>query len=568
MASTNDPRNAGFEEAIAMSAANVSQPSSPRPGGPAHAKADVAAPGTGPNDAGRPLFRSILFGGVAADSALEQREEPDFFGDLNLDQVVGAIVARTGPYELAPFFRTPLEDLDTVRFRQEIFEDLERPEIHELATRFAQQELVAHYRSQQRAMREEHGDFGHYHRARVFLNTVLAYCDAVERLSADLDTAGVRARGFRGLNGYLAGYLSGDAFRTLRDQARGLDAELDQVRYSFLLKGSRITVGPYDEEQPDYSAQVSGTFERFQQGTGRSYLPKFDEWETYSAIGVLHLVAKVYPELFARLDAFCRQHADYLDHTVAVFDRELEFYLGYLDYIRPLREAGLSLSYPQVSAEDKSMQALDTFDLALAAQRVRENAKVICNDVCLGGAERTLVVTGPNNGGKTTLARTVGQLHYLAKLGCAIPGRDTRVFMCDEIFTRFERREDIATLSGKLQDELNRLRDALDVATPNSLFILNEMFNSTTAQDALFLSREILARISDLDALCVCVTFLDELATFNDKTVSMVTGVDPADPAVRTYKIVRRPADGRAYARALAEKYGLTYEQLIERGQQ
>jgi DNA mismatch repair protein MutS len=90
------------------------------------------------------------------------------------------------------------------------------------------------------------------------------------------------------------------------------------------------------------------------------------------------------------------------------------------------------------------------------------------------------------------------------------------------------------------------------------------MFNSTTAQDALFLSREILGRVSELDALCACVTFLDELTTLNVKTVSIV---EPADPAIRTYKLVRRRADGRAYARAVAEKYGLTYERLTGRRQ-
>lgn len=508
---------------------------------------------------------STLFIGAAGDTGPDRVQEPPFFGDLNLDQVIRGVITGRDAYDLAPFFHSPLSDLDAIGFRQEVFADLERPEVHALVVAFAEQEVVAHHARQRRALREDDGGFSHHHRARGFLNAVLAYCDTVARLSDGLAEVGVRARGLAGLCDHLAGYRAGEAFSELRDEARALDAALDQVRYTFLLKGSRITVGPYDE-QPDYSAQVTATFERFRQGSASSHLPEFRDWDTYAAIGVLHLVARVYPDLFAQLDAFCARYADYLDETIRVLDRELQFYLSYLDYIRPLRERGLCFSYPAMSSVDRTERALDTFDLALAVHRVKDGEGVVANDVRLDGSERILVITGPNNGGKTTLARTVGQLHYLARLGCPVPGRQTQLFLCDQIFTRFERQEEIETLTGKLQDELNRLHDALEAATPASLFVLNEMFNSTTAQDALFLSRKILDRISDLDALCVCVTFLDELATLNERTVSMVSTVDPADPAIRTHKLVRQRADGRAYARAVAEKYGLTYERLTSRG--
>jgi DNA mismatch repair protein MutS len=63
------------------------------------------------------------------------------------------------------------------------------------------------------------------------------------------------------------------------------------------------------------------------------------------------------------------------------------------------------------------------------------------------------------------------------------------------------------------------------------------------------------------------VTFIDGLATLNEKTVSMVSTVAPDDPARRTFEIVRKPADGLAYARSLAEKRGVTYEQLRARVQ-
>lgn len=68
-----------------------------------------------------------------------------------------------------------------------------------------------------------------------------------------------------------------------------------------------------------------------------------------------------------------------------------------------------------------------------------------------------------------------------------------------------------------------------------------------------------------LDAICICVTFIDELASLSGATVSMASNVRPEDVAQRTYKITRRPPDGLAYAISVAEKYRLTNRQLRER---
>jgi DNA mismatch repair protein MutS len=63
----------------------------------------------------------------------------------------------------------------------------------------------------------------------------------------------------------------------------------------------------------------------------------------------------------------------------------------------------------------------------------------------------------------------------------------------------------------------------------------------------------------------VWVTFVDELASLDPAVVSMVCGVDPADPTRRTFELTRRPADGRAYAVAIARAHGLTYDELRRR---
>jgi DNA mismatch repair protein MutS len=508
------------------------------------------------------LFRSILFGEAAAWIPADDRTEPVFFRDLNLDQIIASVTAGKNAYDLTPFFYGPLKEIDAVVYRQEVFQDLENRDVHDLMACFAQEKLVEHFTYRAREMRDDRPDYNHYHRARSFLNSVEQYCAAVTSLSSGLTEVEVRSRGLLGLRDYLANYVGSDMFTALQAETSRLEDELDAVRYCVLVKGNRITVGPYGEEA-DYGEQVTATFERFQQGAVTNYLPEFRDWDTFAAAGVLHLVAKVYPDLFAALDAFCRQHSDYLDDAIRVLDRELQFYLSYLDHIRPLRRAGLTLSYPRITAS-KEEQALDTFDLALAAQLTSHERPVVCNDITLTGPERILVVSGPNNGGKTTLARTFGQLHYLARLGCPVPGDDVRLFLCDQIFTHFEKEEDISTLAGKLQDELNRLKADFERATSDSVIILNEVFNSTTAQDALFLSRQILEKVTELDALCVCVTFLDELASLNEKTVSMVATVVPDDPATRTHTLIRKPADGRAYAQAIADKYGLTFERLTE----
>jgi DNA mismatch repair protein MutS len=233
--------------------------------------------------------------------------------------------------------------------------------------------------------------------------------------------------------------------------------------------------------------------------------------------------------------------------------------------MRHIRGAELQFCYARVSAECKEIRVTGAYDLALAKLLIDKHLPIVTNDFFLKGRERIFVVSGPNQGGKTTFARTIGLLHHLASIGCPVPGTSALLFLFDRMFTHFETQEEVYNLRGKLHDDLFRLHNSLNAATSNGIIILNEVFNSTSLKDAIFLSTEILNKIIELDAICVCVTFIDELAALSSTSVSMASNVKPDNVAERTFKIVRRPPDGLAYATSVAEKYRLTYAQLRER---
>ena len=504
-------------------------------------------------------FTSILF------EKPEDRMEPgpasaDFLLDLNLDQVVDAIIAGREEYGLRPFFLAPLKSVDAIEYRHEIMKELEIAGLHDAIEAFARS---------MGAMRRYSGISGKVINKNVkegwFLNAVEAYCEAVSRLAHDLAALGPKSRGLSSFFEYLNKYAESNDFTSLVSETKKVRADLSTAKYCLLIRGNQFSVRKYEGEA-EYSAEVEKTFQKFKQGAVKDYRIEIPEYLDVNHLeeAALDFVAKLYPEVFQGLDDYCAKHADFLDKTTANFDREVQFYVASLDLAAELRATGLHFCYPQVSDKSKEIYSQEGFDLALAIKLMREKSSVVTNDFFLKGDERIFVVNGPNQGGKTTFARAFGQMHYLASLGCPVPGREARLFLFDRIFTHFEREEDISDLRSKLEDDLVRIHAILDKCTPNTIIIVNELFSSSALPDAVFLGKKVLERIIRLDSVCVYVTFLDELSTL-EKTVSALSTVRPDNPEVCTFKIMRRPADGLAYAQAVANKYQLSYQRIKER---
>ncbi len=503
-------------------------------------------------------FQSILFN-RPTDGAEPSATAPAFFADLNLDQLFDSVVAGREEYNLLPFFSMPLDDPDSISYRHEVSKDLEGPKLRESVRKFAKS-----MRSMRQHLAQSEKLSG-YQPASWFLDAVAVYCDAVMSIAEELSSLDLQSRGFRLLRDYVADYTGSEAFQSLLTDTRNLYSALSKVNYCVQIRDSRVTVSRYSG-QPDYSAEIDATFQKFRQGTVKGYRTAFRDYVDMDSVEerIVNLLAMLYPDTFRELRDYSSRHRNYLNPVVKRFDREVQFYLAYLEFVEYVAEAGLKFCYPRVSGT-KEVSARDTFDLALAGKLSKEHTTAVTNDFYLSGKERIFVVSGPNQGGKTTFARTFGQLHYITRLGCKVPGSEAQLFLCDHLFTHFEREEHLEDLRGKLQDELVRIHEILLQATGNSVVIMNESFASTTLKDAIFLGKEVLRQMIAKGLLGVYVTFIDELSTLDEATVSMVSTVVPDNPALRTYKVVRRPADGKAHAVAIAEKYGLTYEALRRR---
>ena len=511
------------------------------------------------------MFYSILFPNKEKSEEKRCSDEPECFKDLNLNQIFAPLLEAKAEFELNGFFYTSLHDPAVIVYRQDVMRELENRELCKLFSDFSGSVYTIDRKMDKlrEALSSDNDWENNYLSKGRLLDYADRYCAAVSTLTEGLSAFKLRSAGLRGFCEYLFSYCRSDHYISLREHIKHLRAGFSEVKYCMLINKGTVRVRRF-EEQADHSEQILSCFEKFRQGDVQNYQRRLSEEPSAEHIeaDVLNLLSKLYKDLFSELDTFCSEYFRFDDEIILRFSREIQFYLSWFEYIRPLREAGLPMCYPEICEKADNIYILDGYDIVLASMLSR---KTVINDFRIEKPKQIIVVTGPNQGGKTTYARAFGQIHYLGMLGLCVPGREAALYLFDRIYTHFEREENLAALSGKLQDDLIRLHDLLGRATSKSIIIINEIFSSTTLTDALVLGGHMMDAISALGAPAVIVTFLDELACYNEKTISMMSTVDEEDPSSRTFKIIPKPPDGLAYAMYIARRHGLTYEQLCGR---
>lgn len=510
-------------------------------------------------------FYSILYPSQEQHALPLSETQPECFKDLNLDQVFAPILKVKLKYELDSFFYTALQDPDAVKYRQEVMRELEDITLRQTLGAFSRDvyDLDRGMEAARLAISSSDSWNNNYLVRGRLLDYAVRFCKGVTMLGEGLSSRELVSPGLQGFAQYLLHYLASEGFQVLKARASKLRVDFDNLTYCMLIKGGTIKVRMY-EDQEDLSARTLEIFDKFRQGEVTDYRHKFSEepLALHVEAEVLNMLAQVSKDIFADLNDFCENYALFDDRAILRFSREIQFYLSWHEYIAPLRREGLSFCYPKLNDAPGHLHAIDFFDIALAASMPEE---IVSNSYTLDDPERFIVITGPNQGGKTTFARALGQAFWLASLGLSIPGSEAALFLPDSILTHFGREEDLTSQDGKLQDDLMRLHDLLKSATSRSIIVINEIFSSTMLSDAIALSGKMMDTFAELGASGVIVTFLDEIARHGPETVSMMSTIREDEPDKRTFKVIRKPPDGLAYALHIAMQHGLTREQINRR---
>jgi DNA mismatch repair ATPase MutS len=249
--------------------------------------------------------------------------------------------------------------------------------------------------------------------------------------------------------------------------------------------------------------------------------------------------------------------AQSVDHVLSFFKMlrtELAFYVGCLNLHEQLAKKKEPIAFP-VPVEPRerrhSFRALYDVCLMLTMQE-----KVVGNDVNADSKD-LVIITGANQGGKSTFLRSIGLAQLMMQCGMFVPAESFSCNVCDGIFTHYKREEDVTMESGKLDEELSRMSDIVDNMTPNPLLLFNESFAATNEREGSEIARQITSALLEKGSKMFFVTHLYDFAHrwFDQKMANLLfLRAERRADGVRTFKLVEGEPLETSYGPDLYEK--------------
>jgi hypothetical protein len=232
------------------------------------------------------------------------------------------------------------------------------------------------------------------------------------------------------------------------------------------------------------------------------------------------------------------QSAEHVRHFFTVLAAELAFYVGCSNLANELASRGVRWCTPEpVPAGENVLRAEGLYDPGLA---LRQGGGVVGNDLSADG-KRLVMITGANQGGKSTLLRAVGLAQLMMQAGMFVPAEKFSANVCPAVFTHFKREEDPTMKRGKLDEELARMSAIAAEIKPGCLLLCNESFASTNEREGSEIARQVVKAMTAGGVKVLFVTHMFELAR----------GIWDERPPEALFLRAERLADGRRTFRLL-----------------
>jgi len=229
------------------------------------------------------------------------------------------------------------------------------------------------------------------------------------------------------------------------------------------------------------------------------------------------------------------------DHILSFFTMlrtELAFYMGCLNLYEQLAQKGEPISFPlPMESSERSHSFKGLYDVCLALT-IKE--KVVDNDMDADHKD-LVIITGANQGGKSTFLRSIGLSQLMMQCGMFVPAKYFCSNVSNGLFTHFKREEDAAMDSGKLDEELSRMSDIADNLTPDSMVLFNESFAATNEREGSEIARQIICALLEKHIKVFFVTHLYDFAYgFYDKKIesAIFLRAERQTDGRRTFKII------------------------------
>ena len=240
--------------------------------------------------------------------------------------------------------------------------------------------------------------------------------------------------------------------------------------------------------------------------------------------------------LFRSVTNALAQSAEHLEGFFAMLRRELAFYIGCLNLAESLNALNLPTCIPLLSVIDGTARSWNgLYDVSLA---LAKKAAVVSNDLETHG-KRLYVITGANQGGKTTFLRSMGQAQLMAQCGMPVGASGFSAPIRQSVFSHFKREEDSEIKRGKLDEELARMSEIAGHLEKGSMMLFNESFAATNEREGSEICDQITRALIENAVEVFTVThFYTYAAGFLDDKQTQFLQAERVCGGERTFKIV------------------------------